>query len=159
MSKFLTKCSSKHERNISIMVAVNSFKVKRFNLSIILFFVSILSFTAHAKDSDCPANVSEVNNGEWCDAYSAEQHQKAVDKQLNALYKSFIKNQPENVKKRWVIAQKAWVNYRDFHCSAVEGYRPSSSSTAQYVYQSCLSEETEKRIQILSGYCEERGCK
>ena len=155
MNKLLTKL----ENNELQELVANNLRVKRFNLTFIFCFVSILSHNVYAKDIDCPTNVAEFNDGELCDVFIAEQHQKMVDKQLNIVYRSFIKNQPNDVKKRWVFAQKAWISYRDAHCSAVEGYRPSSSSTAQYVYQSCLSEETEKRIQILSGYCEERGCK
>ena len=129
----------------------------KYKLSVLMLMLMI-SCTLYANDSDCPTNVSGINNGEWCDAYSVEQHQKMVDKQLNTVYKSFIKSLSNDDKKRWVIAQRAWISYRDANCSAEVGYRPSSPSTAQYVYQSCLSEETEKRVQIFKNYCEERGC-
>ena len=154
MNKLLTKLESNELQEL----VANNLRVKRFNLTFIFCFVSILSHNVYAKDIDCPANLVKLNNGEWCDAYNAEQHQRLVDKQLNTVYRSFIKNQPENIKKKWVLAQKTWISYRDAHCSAVQGYRPSSPSTAQDVYQSCSSEETEKRIQILKNYCEERGC-
>ena len=157
MSKLLTICSTKQKNIQSLLNFVCDLRMKKLNLYLIV--ATAFSLNAYGKDIDCPTNVAEINNGEWCDAYSAEQHQKVVDKQLNTVYRSFIKNQPENVKKRWVLAQKYWINYRDAHCSAVEGYRPSSSSTARSVLESCLSEETEKRIQILRDYCEESGCK
>ena len=120
----------------------------------VMSFVILSAFNVYAGVEKCPKVVGISNNGEWCDAYYMESEKKNSDKKLNTVYAKFLKGMPLQHKKKWIVAERAWINYKDAYCYAVSTNMPQASSTQNFVLNSCLKDEIEKHTAQLIENCE-----
>ncbi|KZN15657.1 lysozyme inhibitor LprI family protein [Pseudomonas fluorescens] len=111
----------------------------------------LLTPLAHAIDCDNATDQSTMNQ-------CAAQQNKAVDKELNALYQQIttrLKDDPD-AKKLLVGAQRSWIAFRDAECkfsaSGVAG-----GSVYPLIYSNCTTELTKARVEAFKTYlkCQE----
>lgn len=111
----------------------------------------LLAPLAQADECDSANTQSDMNQ-------CAGKQFKAADQELNKLYQQInqrLKDQPES-KKQLVIAQRAWVAFRDAECnfasSGVEG-----GSVYPLIYNNCITDLTKARVKTFKTYlkCEE----
>lgn len=102
---------------------------------------------AQSPNCDDPQNQSEMND---CAGIAYQN----ADRKLNQVYQQLLPKLPASRKQKLIVAQQAWIKFRDTSCdferSAVEG-----GSLAPTIYGSCLATVTEQRTKDLQGYLEE----
>lgn len=102
---------------------------------------------AQSPNCDDPQNQSEMND---CAGIAYQN----ADRKLNQVYQQLLPKLPASRKQKLIVAQQAWIKFRDTSCdferSAVEG-----GSLAPTIYGGCLATVTEQRTKDLQGYLEE----
>jgi uncharacterized protein YecT (DUF1311 family) len=73
------------------------------------------------------------------------------DRKLNQAYQKLLSQLEGERKQKLVIAQRAWINFRDKNCSFVSS-ESSGGTLEPLIYTGCLSELTKKRTEDLNSY-------
>ncbi|SEN53646.1 Uncharacterized conserved protein YecT, DUF1311 family [Pseudomonas sp. ok272] len=111
----------------------------------------LLASQAHADDCSNAADQRTMNE-------CAAKDYKHADAQLNTLYKQInqrLNDNPEG-KKSLLMAQRAWLGFRDAECGfAASGVK--GGSVYPMIYSQCLAELTTKRVEAFKTYldCQE----
>jgi len=116
-----------------------------------LFLFALATACAPALALDCKNAMStpEINE-------CAAAEQKAVESKLNQVYRRVIKSLETNkdsaaAKDKLVLAQRAWVKFREADCDAVyENWAGGTIRTVMYI--SCMRQHAEQRIKDLEGF-------
>jgi uncharacterized protein YecT (DUF1311 family) len=112
----------------------------RILLAASLLVLSILPASAQGTKIDCSNAVTQVE----MDRCASSQY-KAVDADLNKVYKQVLGMVQTQAKDKLRQAQRAWVNYRDRHCQTV-GAQAEGGSMQPLLITSCLTELAAARI-------------
>jgi uncharacterized protein YecT (DUF1311 family) len=116
-----------------------------------LFLFALATASAPALALDCKNAMStpEINE-------CAAAEQKAVEAKLNEVYRRVIKSLDTNkdsaaAKDKLVLAQRAWVKFREADCEAVyENWAGGTIRTVMYI--GCMQQHAEHRIKDLEGF-------
>jgi len=116
-----------------------------------LFLFALATACAPALALDCKNAMStpEINE-------CAAAEQKAVESKLNQVYRRVIKSLETNkdsaaAKDKLVLAQRAWVKFREADCDAVyENWAGGTIRTVMYI--GCMRQHAEQRIKDLEGF-------
>ena len=119
----------------------------------LLLIAPMLAQVSTAKADDCGNQQTQASMNEC-----ANQAFKKSDSELNAVYKEIKDRLKGDADKTNLLttAQRAWVAYRDGECTfSASGV--SGGSAYPFIYDSCLTSLTEKRISDLKVYaaCQE----
>ena len=83
---------------------------------------------------------------------------KKQDQELNQVYKLAIATLPEKdetdnrkVRHQLVLAQRAWLNYRNEHCTFVGAQEGGNNLWVTHFSLICIQNETTERIKFLKG--------
>ncbi len=116
-----------------------------------LFIFALATACAPALALDCK---NAMNTPEMNECAAVEQ--KAVELKLNQVYRSVITSLGANkdsaaTKGKLVLAQRAWVKFREADCGAV--YENWAGGTIRNVmYSGCMRQHAEQRIKDLEGF-------
>lgn len=113
---------------------------KKYSLLLLL----ILLLTSFDSTAQTQADMNQIANNDF----------KKADAELNKLYKQVMKILNENEKKLMIIAQKDWLKFRDSHCK-FEIVQYDGGSIQPLLYSTCLTEQTNKRIEDLKAILED----
>jgi len=116
-----------------------------------LFLFALATACAPALALDCKNAMStpEINE-------CAAAEQKVVETKLNQVYRRVIKSLETNkdsaaAKDKLVLAQRAWVKFREADCDAVyENWAGGTIRTVMYI--GCMQQHAEQRIKDLEGF-------
>ena len=109
--------------------------------------LTIATITAFASVSFAQTQ-AEMNN-------SASIQYAAADKELNIVYGQLMRKLDASQKAALIEVEKAWLKYRDLHCSfAVHDYQGGSIQPT--LYAGCLTEMTNQRIVELKQILKEK---
>jgi len=117
--------------------------------TLFLFTLAMACAPALALDCKNAMNTPEMNE-------CAALEQKAVEAKLNQVYRRVIKSLDTNedsaaAKEKLVIAQRAWIKFREADCDAV--YENWAGGTIRNVmYSGCMRQHAEQRIKDLEGF-------
>jgi uncharacterized protein YecT (DUF1311 family) len=118
----------------------------------LILLISTLLFVTHSLADDwvCP------NPGDdFCDSYHAEFILKQTDKYMNQIYKQLLTDYKTKKERQPTInAQRAWLKYVDAHCYAVQSKFNGATFTMAEMESSCRTQQINRRIEELKGYCE-----
>ncbi len=70
---------------------------------------------------------------------------KKADVELNEVYKQLMTMLDKKEKQQLIIAEKAWLKFRDSHCK-FEAQQYDGGSIQPLIYSTCLEDLTKKRI-------------
>jgi len=117
--------------------------------SLIALGVSLLAL-ADARALDCANAVTTPDMNEC-----AAREQKVVEANLNRTYQQLLKdlNDPDSAatKKKLVVAQRAWVKFREADCAAVyEHY--AGGTIRNLMHSGCMRGRAEQRIKELGAF-------
>ena len=116
-----------------------------------LFLFALATACAPALALDCKNAMSTPEMNE-CAAIE----QKAVEVKLNQVYRRVIDSLGANkdsaaAKEKLVLAQRAWVKFREADCDAVyENWAGGTIRTIMYI--GCMRQHAEQRIKDLEGF-------
>jgi|SRR3989344_2683202 len=120
-----------------------------------LLALSIEAYAEPEKNIDC-TNAFSTPDIEQCASISLEN----TEKELNLAYKTLVKSlsQPNTeydnyteYRKKILIAQRAWIKYREADCAAqYEMHR--SGTIRNSIYLACKEERAKQRIKELTNY-------
>ena len=122
---------------------------------ILSLFGLIFINSAALADPRCP---SDDYSQDWCAATINEKEKNTADKELNRIYKKFIKQLPERALPSWISAQRAWVEFFQRHCSAASTIILGSPSNQTAELNSCLKDKIIQRTTELKSYCQMDDC-
>lgn len=110
---------------------------------LLTIFIFLLSFSANAV-ADCKNAKTTVEMNE-CTA----EEQQVVEKKLNEVYQRLLKQLGDTeLKQKIVIAQRAWVKFREADCKALyTKYADGSIRTDMFL--TCMQTHAEQRIKGL----------
>lgn len=112
------------------------------------------------------AEVCEYTGRSIDDVGCSIQRWKVVESELNTKYQSLIKELDEiikhhpkrlsNLKQNLIIAQRAWVSFREKDCRAVEVWW-TNGSLQESLYADCMKERAQQRIKELNDFTNHQG--
>jgi uncharacterized protein YecT (DUF1311 family) len=121
----------------------------------VLIALLLLACSASAAAINCANAITTLDINEC-----ASREQAKVEAKLNKVYQRVLKSldKPDEelekyseMKKKLIVAQRAWVKFREADCDAV--YAKSASGTMRTVlFIGCMQSHAEKRIKELEAY-------
>lgn len=118
-------------------------------------------YAGQAQDWNCndPDNLPQQGMN-----YCASVDFNAADAELNAAWKTVfpqLKTRDADVDTQWkglpetvLKAQRAWIKFRDAHCTA-EGFKYRGGSIEPLIYHSCRAALTRERTKQITSFLEE----